>query len=313
MFVPFKKIFHNVPIFKTVCGHGTVLPMATSATSDTLAPPKAPFRGACITEHKIFPEWENVKHKIDYMAYAKETCPTTGKEHFQGFAYAKTAIKFGGWKKLFPTAHIEQMRGSFVENEKYCSKQGELLEFGERPFQGQRRDLLALQVQLKEGKRPMDIADDPEYFTVVAKHHRFAEAYAQHIRSKYIREDRTMPDVYVRIGPPGSGKTKWLDETFGLGGYIRAPDNNGRWFDQCDCDVVLFDDVEAGSVPPLSLWKQLCDRYPIQLPVKGGFIWWKPKVIVFTSNQCIRDWWPNISDINYDAVMRRVKEYKCIE
>ena len=29
----------------------------------------------------------------------------------------------------------------------------------------------------------------------------------------------------------------------------------------CDCDVVLFDDVEAGSIPPLLDWKRLCDRY----------------------------------------------------
>jgi hypothetical protein len=50
-----------------------------------------------------------------------------------------------------------------------------------------------------------------------------------------------------------------------------APDNTGRWCD-CDHDVILFDDVEAGSIPPFSQWKRLCDRYPFKVPVKGGFV-----------------------------------------
>ena len=91
-------------------------------------------------------------------------------------------------------------------------------------------------------------------------------------------------------GPPGTGKTKWLDDTFGRDGYAIAPDNTGRWFDGCDCDVILFDDVEANAIPPFSKWKQLCDRYPHSVPVKGGFILWKPKTIVFTSNQTPDQW-----------------------
>ena len=39
---------------------------------------------------------------------------------------------FGGWKELFPTAHIEKMKGNFAQNEKYCSKEGKLIEFGDR-------------------------------------------------------------------------------------------------------------------------------------------------------------------------------------
>ena len=31
------------------------------------------------------------------------------------------------WKKLFPGAHIEQMRSDFAANEKYCSKEGQLI------------------------------------------------------------------------------------------------------------------------------------------------------------------------------------------
>ena len=115
-----------------------------------------------------------------------------------------------------------------------------------------------------------------------------------------------LPEVYVRCGPAGTGKTRWLDEQYGTDGYAIAPDNTGRWFDSCDRDVVLFDDVSNGQVPSPSLWKRLCDRYPFQVAVKGGHIWWKPKVIVFTSNQHPKEWWPDMSELDMDAVERRI-------
>ena len=33
--------------------------------------------------------------------------------------------------------------------------------------------------------------------------------------------------------------------------WTRVPDNTGRWFDNCDCDVVLFDDVEINEILPM--------------------------------------------------------------
>jgi hypothetical protein len=40
-------------------------------------------------------------------------------------------IHLSGWKKMFPVAHIEAMRGTFAENDKYCSKEGTLTHLGE--------------------------------------------------------------------------------------------------------------------------------------------------------------------------------------
>lgn len=283
--------------------------MATSATSDT-----SPFRAIAFTEHKDPPEWSDVEHKLTYMAYSLETCPTTGKEHFQGFAYARTAMKLTGWKKLFKTAHFEKMRGNFMQNEVYCSKQGKLLEFGVRPAQGQRNDIATMKAKLDAGQKPLEIAyEDINMFSVVGKMHRFAETYAQYIRYREIKDNRDPPQVLVRIGPAGTGKTRFLDDTYGTGMYTTAPDNTGRWFDGCDCDVVLFDDVENGQIPPLSLFKRLTDRYPIQVPIKGGHIWWKPKTVVFTSNQHPHEWWPNLSEFDRQAIERRITDITVVE
>ena len=64
------------------------------------------------------------------------------------FAYARQAIKLGGWKKLFPGAHIEQMRSDFAANERYCSKEGQLIEHGQHPRQGERTILYWSSLQL---------------------------------------------------------------------------------------------------------------------------------------------------------------------
>ena len=61
----------------------------------------------------------------------------------------------------------------------------------------------------------------------VAKFSRFANELYQHILYKNIKENREVPEVYIRIGPAGTGKSRWLDDTYGLSKWIEAPDNTG--------------------------------------------------------------------------------------
>lgn len=272
------------------------------------------FRSCVFTEHKEIQKWDLVKDKLRYLAYAQETCPSTGKVHYQGFAYSWKPMRLTGWKKVFPTAHIEAMRGNFRENELYCSKEGNLTEFGEKPNDnGVKTSILAFKRRIDEGETVMDISENPDFFGPYLQNRRGLHEYAQHVRAKKMRTDRTMPEVYIRIGPAGTGKTSWLDEQYGLDGWRPVPANSGQWFDGCDySDVMLFDDVEAASIPPLSLWKRLTDRYPFQVPVKGGFITWHPKVIVFTSNHNVDTWWPNATPHDMKAVWRRIKRVSLV-
>jgi hypothetical protein len=171
--------------------------MTTSETCET-------FRKECFTCHKS--EVEPIfSEKLRYLGYAKEICPSTGKEHWQGFVYTKTPMKFTVWKKLFPGAHIESMLGDFKSNTIYCSKEGMLTQHGQPPRQGECTDLQELKVQIDAGKRPLEIADEVDgMFSVVARTHKFSETYFQYKRSKKLSNDRTVPEVYVSIGPPGT-------------------------------------------------------------------------------------------------------------
>ena len=157
--------------------------------------------------------------------------------------------------------------------------------------------------------------EDEGYTNVVAKHSRFAQELYQHIRFQTLRTNREKPEVYIRVGPAGTGKTKWLDDQFGLDKWIEAPYNSGKWFDGCDlADIIVFNDVCINCIPSLDVFKKLCDRYPFRAAVKGGFIWLKPKVIVFTSNHFWKEWWgPNLGEFDIEAIERRITECVCVE
>ena len=294
-----------------------IITHATSETSETFVKNRT-LRRFCTTiygkdgEVPTPPEWEKIKQKISYFAYAHEICPETKRPHLQCFGVCKTPMKLPGIVKILSRPensynHVEEMRGALDQNENYCSKEGKLIEMGTRPAQGARTDLIAVKRLLDEGKKPMEIADEhEEHFGAVMKYSRSMNEYSDYKRRRLLQNDRTIPQVYIRWGAPGSGKTRWLDDNYGTN-WCRAPDNAGHWFDNCDSDVVLFDDVKINEIPPIGKILQLTDRYPIQVAKKGGFLTWKPRVIVFTSNHPPDQWWNlSVNDSNYKAFLRRV-------
>jgi len=271
-------------------------------------------RNMVMTIYSVPPEWEAIKSKIKYFAYAQETCPETGNIHLQGFAQAWDKMRLAQWRDLFPNIHMEPMMGTFRENRAYCSKEGQLVEFGEKPNEnGIKTTIINFKRKIDAGEQVLDIADSEDYFPTFLQYRNGFKEYASYKRHKRLRKDRTEPEVYVRIGPPGTGKTRWMDEQFGLDGWNFAPDNTGKWFDGCDCDVVLFDDVSVDAIPPLDTFKKLLDRYGSKQPTKGGYLWWHPKVIVLTSNSHPKDWWPNATAFDFGAIERRIKEIVVVE
>lgn len=251
--------------------------------------------------------------RLRFIAFGEEVCPETGTLHYQaylcGYQDRKPSLK--QLIKWFGTGHnFEVMRGTLKHNEVYCSKEGSFTKLGDEPKQGERTDLIGFTRLIDAGARPSDIAIDNElHRAAFVKYHAGLEKYAHAVRERNIRTDREMPKVYIRIGDSGSGKTRFLDEQFGLASWARMPNPTGSWWITpavSYSDTVLIDDVGPGKIPKVEEFLEWTDRYPIEFNSKGGHLWWKPKNIVFTSNCRPSEWWPKITDAHREAVERRI-------
>jgi len=193
-------------------------------------------------------------------------------------------------------AHLEGMRGNIKENERYCSKADELTYFGEAFVEpGQRRDVAKAYEMVKSGASNLEIM---EYdFALYARLMKAIDRLR--LEMKPVRDKA--PNVFVLVGKPGCGKTRWC--------YHEYPDlweqpinmskTDTNWFDGYHGQkAVLLDEFE-GHMPLNSLLK-LIDRYMRQVPVKYGFTWFNPEVIMLTANEHPSKW--------YDFANRRDKE-----
>eukprot|EP00798_Chlamydomonas_sp_ICE-L_P029774 gene29774-5236_t len=70
--------------------------------------------------------------KCKFVVYGKEI-GDEGTPHLQGFVIMKSQAKLVGMKKLHATAHWEICKGSWEQNYEYCTKDGDCMEYGEKP------------------------------------------------------------------------------------------------------------------------------------------------------------------------------------
>jgi len=204
----------------------------------------------------------------------------------------------GGLKKLvgLDRAHLEGMRGNIKQNERYCSKFAELSFFGD-PFvePGARRDVQAIYNMVKEGKSDLEIMEKD--FNGYA---RFVRAI-QRLRTLLPPKRSGYPLVLLLVGTAGCGKTKNCYDQYP--DLWEPPIQTGKtdqtWFDgYIGQREVLLDEFE-GHLPLNSLLKIL-DRYLRQVPVKHGFTWFNPEIIMLTANSHPSTW--------YDFSNRKEKE-----
>lgn len=85
--------------------------------------------------------------------------------------------------------------------------------------------------------------------------------------------------------------------------------NGTMWHDGYDghSHVLIDDFAGAASHITLTNFLRLIDPWnPVQVPIKGGFVWWNPDVIYLTTNIWPREWykWEN-RVVQYRAIAER--------
>jgi len=232
---------------------------------------------------------------------------STGTHHLQGY------INFGRDKRkslatikkeenMGKSVHVEKAKGTDEQNQKYCSKDGLFWEYGQIQHAGKRNDLSEFTAAIVAGKSVDELAvEQPDTFV---RYNRGLYALQNIVRSKVQRDYKTR--VVVLVGVPGTGKSRYANEAAKANGTVYYKPR-GDWWDGYDGQTSIVIDDYYGWLKYDELLK-ICDRYPYQVPVKGGYRQFTSKNIYITSNSEIKDWY---KFANYDpaAIMRRVEEY----
>lgn len=227
-----------------------------------------------------------------------------GTPHFQGYLESRTNRRLAALKSIpgFERCHFEVRRGTSQEAADYCAKDGSFVAWGERSVvvPGKRTDLEIIRQRIKDGTSDVAVAE--AHFATWCT---YRKAFAEY-RSLISLKRNWITEVYVLVGNTGTGKSRLVHSV--SGDLWCATDCSGKWFDGYKGEAdVLFDDFD-GDASLLTFFLKLCDRYPMQVPVKGGFVDWLPKRIFFTSNTAAEGWWPTAGAPLFAAFKRRVSK-----
>ncbi len=241
---------------------------------------------------------QDPKHGILYMVYGREV-GESGTPHLQGYISFSKRRPLNQLRQLVgQRAHYEIAKGSPVQASVYCQKDGNFWEHGERPKgKGSRTDLLDMRDAIKNGATKEFILDN--HFGAYSR----ATRAATNAFLIYGKGRDWVTNVHVHWGATGTGKTRKAIADSTSEPYIHP---GGMWFDGYDRhEFVIFDDF-GGSEFKLTYLLKLLDRYPMRVPVKGGFVQFVPKTIFITSNKDAKEWYPNVSPEHQAALIRRI-------
>ena len=231
---------------------------------------------------------------VRFAIFQKEEVTTP---HLQGYIEFATRRHLNRVKRTrsLDGAHWEPRKGTAEQAIEYCSKEESRVdgpfEVGKRPSpsqQGKRTDLEIATDLLKQGKTVASLAESCP--TVFVKYFRGLNALANTLQAPR----SSPPVVWLLVGPPGAGKTRWAYEHAGDADSLwSSPLSGGQWFDgYSNQKYALLDDF-AGKMSKFGLTDllRLLDRYKLLVPIKGGFASWCPSSILITSNYHPREWY----------------------
>lgn len=254
-------------------------------------------------------KWDAVK----YCIFQEEECPDTRRRHLQGYVEFTSSLRLSKIKSvLHRSIHLDQRRGTAEAARDYCRKEdsrvSEPVEWGEfsRERQGQRTDMEEIKDLLDSGASSKQVSES--HFGQWVRYHKAFEKY-ELIHSS---QRDWVTEVFVFWGEPGSGKTRRVMESAEVSTIFKLPrpTNGTVWWDGYipkQHTTILLDDF-YGWVPFCEML-HLMDRYPHQVPVKGGFIPFLAKKIYITSNVNWEEWYDFTNKhMNKGAFKRRIKE-----
>lgn len=220
------------------------------------------FRNWCFTSfNELEPNYDEKSMK--YLAFGSEICPSTQKHHWQGFVCFKNPRGLKGIKKILGNIHLEPIKGTLKQNEKYCSKAGEYTTYGILPSQGERKDLIKIKDEIMEGKQVKDIILEDPY--LYHQYGRTLEKVEDLMLRKQCRKEIT--EGYWYWGETGVGKSHKAFENYDPETHYNLPNDNGWWDGYCGQETIIINDFR-GEIPYNQLLT-IVDKWPYNVRRRG--------------------------------------------
>jgi len=270
----------------------------------------------CYTAHKDI-DWPSdhtkfVDHGVAYMCFQEETCPDTGRRHYQGYVEFEKRVRFSQLHKLFPQVHWEQRKGTALQARDYCQKVESRVEDGlsytygnlSQSSQGKRTDLDAAVDIIKSGGSLKQVAQEmPAQYVLF---NRGLTSLRETLAEE--RPPGEPREVIIIWGQPGAGKSYFAHKLFGESLYLPDRNNSGKLsFETYNQEKTLFLDEFSGKENlSLSDLKLICDRHKVNLPGRGKSVAGNYDRVILVSNIDPLRWYDNGPDAYWNPMKRRI-------
>lgn len=262
------------------------------------------------------------KIKPEYYCRSEEIGGESGTPHYHIYLYHHNTLRFNVVKKCFPSAHMDESKGTSKQNRDYVAKEGKwadtekattkvegtFAEFGELPIEAGDRPkkppMMAEVIDMIEAG-----ATDAEIIKAIpnaASQVKNFPAIRAAINASKQQKFREIEVVYL-YGATGTGKTRSIFASHEQRDICRIThySQSGAIFDAYDSqDVLVFE--EFASQIPLSEMLNYLDVYPIKLPARYADKTALYTKVYITSNLSLDEQYPDEPTKRREALYRRI-------
>ena len=257
-----------------------------------------------------------------YFCMADEIA-TTGTYHTHAYVYSHSPMRFGTFKKRFPTAHIEKANGTSKENRDYIRKEGKwavtakvetcvpdtFMEFGALPSEAEENapKMFQLLEDVKDGFTTQEIIRNNPAFAFKGRD--IDQLRETLLAEQYENANREV-EVYYLFGESGTGKTHGIYARHSASDICRITDypKAGVRFDAYHGQSVLVFE-EFHSQIPINAMLNYLDIYPLKLPARYSDRTACYTTVYITSNIPLEQQYPDIQRSKMEtwrAFLRRI-------
>lgn len=201
-------------------------------------------------------------------------------------------------QRLYPGSHAEPSRSKAAESyvwKEETAVEGTRFELGTKPIQRNSKT---------DWDRIWELAKSGDVISIPANIRIQNYRTIRSIASDYGTPVGYEKTVRVYIGSTGTGKSRRAWDEGGIDSYPKDP-RSKFWCGYRGQANVIIDEFRGGiDVGHLLRW---LDRYPVIVEIKGSSVVLAATNIWITSNLPIKEWYPGLDDMTFDALLRRVK------